>query len=123
MNSITKVRPITAYIRQNYWPLKEGFYRVGSESIIQVQNGFYKKVPQWLYRAIVDEEAITYMYGPYVFFNGFEKTTEGKYVLAMAKHEVLTPKAKMKFDAILQNYGFWIRVDQEYMEDHYGKKS
>ena len=82
-------KPITKEFRKNYLPVMmyaEG-YIMSHTTETQVLYAYVSKakeychIPEWLYNTIIHKDTITYIIGPWVFLNGFEKTLEGKYLI------------------------------------------
>lgn len=81
-----------------------------------VTNNEVARLPYWLFLLIVDKHIETDHYGPYVFYNNFESTTEAAYLRQMFKYRILTPTAETKVRSLLQQYKPLISIDTEFIQ-------
>lgn len=73
-------------------------------------------IPFWVARSLMGDRQLTYCYGPYLFYNGYETTTEAKYVMSMFKYPKLTSRAQQKVDSIMTDNREWIAINKEFKE-------
>lgn len=71
----------------------------------------YVKLPQWAWKTLCGSHDLTHVYGQYNFYNGVEETAEAQYLINMAQYLTLSPRAQQKVDAILNNYGSVISIN------------
>lgn len=78
----------------------------------------YCRIPEWLYATMIHKDTITYIIGPWVFLNGFEKTLEGKYLIKIfaCYPNKLRGLTKIKVDEYLQLYKYWVRIHTKYVD-------
>lgn len=98
-------------------PTKYGdVYKVADTgSYVLVRGDQYKRIPAWLLEAMNGNETVTYWFGPYTFIDGFEATPEAKYLMEQLKYVRHTERAAAKIQEIHGMYGYWVRVDEEFM--------
>ena len=80
-----------------------------------VTNNEVAKLPYWLFLLIVDKHVETDHYGPYVFYNNFESTTEARYLKEMFKYRILSVTAETKVHSLLQQYKPLIGIDAAFV--------
>lgn len=79
-----------------------------------VNNDFVTKVPLYIALTIQGREAITYQVGPYIFFNKFEETADGKYLINMLPYWFnRKPIVDRKINQIMEYATWWCRVNKE----------
>ena len=72
------------------------------------------RVPTYVAETIMDKDRITYIIGPYVFFNNFEETADGKYLIKMLPHWFnRKPVVDLKIRNIMDYAGYWARINNE----------
>lgn len=74
------------------------------------------KVPKWVARSLCHERQMTYWWGPYMMYNGYEESANGQYLIGMFKYPHLIGRAQLKVDRILQEDSEWVKVNKEFME-------
>lgn len=74
------------------------------------------KLPYWLFLFMVDKHVETHHWGPYIFYNNFENTSEARYLKEMFKYRVLTPTAETKVRSLLQQYKPLIGINEAFVE-------
>jgi hypothetical protein len=86
-------------------------------------NVWYLKVndeviplPLFLYQTLYGAAHVTRTFGPYMFWNDFDKTTEARYLMNMFSYRKLTPVVQQKVAKILELYKPWIDWDQDFIE-------
>lgn len=79
-------------------------------------NGEVARLPYWLFLFICDKHIDTDHYGPYIFYNNFESTTEAKYLKEMFKYRILTATAEKKVRSLLQQYKPLIGIDVAFVD-------
>lgn len=120
-------KPVTLYFKANYMPHKEfadgnKLMRHGNDfAYLNVKAHEWVKLPPFLVETLEHRDLITYMIGPWVFYNHFEKTTEGKYLIKVFPYCCgikggLTPRSEAKVKNILFTYGWWVRPHHEFIK-------
>ena len=72
------------------------------------------RVPTYVAETIMGKDRITYIIGPYVFFNNFEETADGKYLIKMLPHWFnRKPVVDLKIRNIMDYAGYWVRINNE----------
>lgn len=71
-------------------------------------------IPVYVADTIMERDRITYQVGPYIFFNNFEETAEGKYLIKMLPHWFnRKPIVDLKIMQIMEFAGYWVRINNE----------
>lgn len=79
-----------------------------------VNNDFVTKVPLYVALTIQGREAITHQVGPYIFFNKFEETADGKYLINMLPYWFnRKPIVDRKINQIMEYAAWWCRINNE----------
>ena len=81
-----------------------------------VTEGEVSKIPYYVSLSLRNIKRVTAVWGPYIFYNGFEATAEAEYVRNMFRYPHLTDKAQKKVTDIYFNYNLWIDTNQEFVE-------
>lgn len=84
--------------------------------LLQSNNNEVIVVPFWVARSLLGDRQQTQQWGPYIFYNGYETTTEAKYLKDMFKYPMLTSRAQLKISRILQENSEWVDEDKEFKE-------
>ena len=111
MRAICQWKPWTRYYKTHLIPLGETKY---GDVFVHQTNHYLKRgeevtrIPDYLWQSLKGEHVMTEATVRYKFFNGFEKSKEGRYLMSISRYESLTPVAKVKVDAILATYSEWV---------------
>ena len=73
------------------------------------------ELPHWLWLMVEGKYGPSMRWGPYLFYNTFENTTEAQYLLEMFKHRVLTATAETKVRNILGKYQPQIHINETFV--------
>lgn len=93
-------------------------YISGKNYYLRNTNNWVAHIPQYVVDTLEGKEQVTYIIGPFVFVNGFEETTEGKYLCKIFPHYFnMTPRAEEKVNKIMERYGWWVRLHKEYIAE------
>ena len=107
-------RQLTQYGRMmiygDNWYLKvaDGVHVTDGDEVIPI--------PLFVARAINGHLEVTRTFGPYMFWNDFDKTQEAKYLMKMLAYRKLTPQVQAKIRTILTDYKPWIDWDDEFIK-------
>lgn len=85
----------------------------------RVTNDKIQEIPSFVVYLLQDVHICSYWIGPFAFFNDFENTTEGKWILTITPwviNRCMTYKTKQKLLTLLQTYKPWVQIDTEYCE-------
>ena len=74
------------------------------------------ELPHWLWLLVEGKYAPSMRWGPYLFYNTFENTSEAQYLMEMFKHRVLTTTAEAKVRNILKQYEPLIHINESFVE-------
>ncbi len=91
-------------------------YTYHGQDYLVNSEGEVGKIPYYVSLELRGTHRITKVWGPYIFYNGFEATREAEYLKKMFRYLHLTDKAQQKVTDIMFNYNTWIETDQEFME-------
>lgn len=73
------------------------------------------ELPHWLWLLVEGKYAPSMRWGPYLFYNTFENTSEAQYLMEMFKHRVLTAAAEAKVRNILKQYEPLIHINDSFV--------
>lgn len=72
------------------------------------------KIPAYVALTIQGKESVTYQIGPYIFFNNFEETVDGKYLISMLPHWFnRKPLVERKINMIMDYAAWWCRINED----------
>lgn len=91
------------------------FYRRGEQAYLVTDGGEVGKIPPYVAVEITGGHILTAQWGPYLFYNGFERTREAEYLKEMFKYPQLTDRAQKKVTDIFFNYSIWVETNQEFV--------
>lgn len=72
-------------------------------------------IPSYVVYTLTGHRDVTYWVGPFGFFNCFEKTKEGKYLISMLKYPEWTDIVKQKVGRILEQFAPWVQLDEDFI--------
>lgn len=109
---------MTWYHKSSLLPVKEFAKEIWlmrrENSYYLVNNDFVTKVPLYVALTIQGREAITHQVGPYIFFNKFEETADGKYLINMLPYWFnRKPIVDRKINQIMEYAAWWCRINNE----------
>lgn len=73
-------------------------------------------LPLFLGRTLNGAAHVTRTFGPYVFWNDFDKTQVARYLMKMFSYRKLTPQVQANIRTILTDYKPWIDWDQDFIK-------
>lgn len=88
----------------------------GDNWYLKVNGDEVIPIPLFVARAINGHLDVTRTFGPYVFWNDFDKTQEAKYLMKMFSYRKLTPSVQAKVKDIIARYKPWIDQDSEFIK-------
>ena len=112
-------RPMTKHYKQHLIfrrSISEGDLMIRGEQYYLVKDDTVIPIPSYITRALLHHDAVTRTFGPYMFWNDFDKTAEAKYLMKMFSHRKLTPQVQQKVAKILDLYKPWIDWDREFIQ-------
>lgn len=81
-----------------------------------VHNDEVARLPLYVYLSLAGKHVKTAHWGPYIFYNNFESTTEAHYLKKMFQYPQLTSTPETKVRDILKRYCDWIGIDKAFVE-------
>ena len=115
---------MTKYYKQRLIPLRttawgsilRGIEDAASKHYLVNKADEVAELPHWLWLLVEGKYAPSMRWGPYLFYNTFENTSEAQYLMEMFKHRVLTAAAEAKVRNILKQYEPLIHINESFVE-------
>lgn len=104
----------TNYIRE--WGKLAHGIGTASDKWFLIKDNEVAKVPYWLVLLMAGHRDLSDMFGPYIFYNNFELTTEAAYLRQMFKYRVLTPTAETKVRSLLRQYKPLVGINETFVD-------
>lgn len=75
------------------------------------------RIPQFVAQTLMGKDHVTEVIGPYIFINNIEDTSMARYLINELQYAgTLLPRTKQKIDNILEDYAYWIQVDETFAD-------
>lgn len=110
---------LTSYYKSTLLPVKSftkdtRLMRSGDNYYLVNCDEQVTKIPAYVALTIQGKESITYQIGPYIFFNNFEETIDGKYLISMLPYWFnRKPIVERKINMIMDYAAWWCRINED----------
>lgn len=114
-----KWRPLTKHYKQALMPgpvIPQGHLMVHNNQWYLVRNDEVARLPLYAHMSLAGKHELTHRWGPYAFYNFFEKTPEAHYLMKMFRYKILTSAPEKKIHEILERNKDWISIDDSFVE-------
>lgn len=91
-------------------------YTYHGQDYLVNDEGEVGKIPFYVSLSVRGITRATRIWGPYIFYNGFETTSEAEYLMKMFRYKQLTPVAAAKVAKIRSLNTEWIGEDKDFIE-------
>ena len=107
-------------IRYRQLDEKQMLYKATAEdnsTLWYLRNGNeIARIPFYVADTLEGQNKPTFVFGPYIFLNGFERTEPARYLMQCCKYKALYNSTRTKIEQTREMFRAWIVVDHEYEE-------
>ena len=79
-------------------------------------TGEIARIPFYVADTLEGQNRPTFVFGPYIFLNGFERTEPARYLMQCCGYKALYNSTRAKIEQTREMFRAWVVVDHQYEE-------